>query len=195
MAKSTNSKKNIPKKFTQQKPDTNSDFQPLESKIAATSSDVQETGLQKLFADSIKDIYWAENHLVKSLPKMIKSAPSGELQNAFTDHLAVTKQHVSRLEKVFELLGLSKEGEGVIESTDSGTAAREQGLIMAAQKVEHYEIATYGSLAKLAATLGHSEIADILQQTLGEEKEADELLTGIAENSKLPDSRESDKKM
>ena len=66
---------------------------------------------------------------------------------------------------------------------------------MAAQKVEHYEIATYGSLAKLAATLGHSEIADILQQTLGEEKEADELLTGIAENSKLPDSRESDKKM
>ena len=105
MAKSTNSKKNIPKKFTQQKPDTNSDFQPLESKIAATSSDVQETGLQKLFADSIKDIYWAENHLVKSLPKMIKSAPSGELQNAFTDHLAVTKQHVSRLEKVFEILG------------------------------------------------------------------------------------------
>jgi ferritin-like metal-binding protein YciE len=194
MAKSSNLKKNALKKneASKQKP---SDFQPEESKIAATSAD-QETGLQKLFTDSIKDIYWAENHLVKSIPKMVNAASSTQLQNALSDHLAVTEEHVSRLEQVFELLGkkaqakkcdamegLTKEGEGVIEGTDSGTEARDQGIIMAAQKVEHYEIATYGGLSQLAKTLGYNDISQILEQTLADEKEADQLLTTIAENS------------
>ncbi len=199
MAKSTNSKKQAPKASQKKSKDT-SDMQPKASKIAATS-DEKESGLQKLFADGIKDIYWAENHLVKGLPKLIKAAASKELQNALTDHLEVTKKHVTRLELVFENLGkkiqakkcdamegLSKEAEGVIETTDAGTAAREQGLIMAAQKTEHYEIASYSGLSKLASTLGYSDISSILEQTLAEEKEADELLATIAENSKVPDN-------
>lgn len=195
MAKSANPKKDTSKKKVSSKQNTSSHFEPKESKIAATSTE-QETGLQKLFTDSIKDIYWAENHLVKSLPKMINAAASAELQGALSDHLEVTEGHVSRLENVFELLGkkaqakkcdamegLSKEGEGIIESTDSGTEARDQGIIMAAQKVEHYEIATYGGLAQLAKTLGYNDISGILEETLAEEKEADQLLTSIAEKS------------
>jgi len=200
MAKSSNLKKNALKKneASKQKP---SDFQPEESKIAATSAE-PETGLQKLFTDSIKDIYWAENHLVKSIPKMVNAASSTQLQSALSDHLTVTEEHVARLEEVFELLGkkpqakkcdamegLTKEGEGVIEGTDSGTEARDQGIIMAAQKVEHYEIATYGGLSQLAKTLGYSDISQILEQTLAEEKEADQLLTTIAENSAGNDSK------
>ena len=195
MAKSSNLKKNTSKKTASSKPESSSGFEPQESKIAATSPE-QENGLQKLFIDSIKDIYWAENHLVKSLPKMVSAASSAELQAALNNHLEVTEEHVSRLEQVFELLGkkaqakkcdamegLTKEGEGVIESTDSGTEARDQGIIMAAQKVEHYEIATYGGLAQLAKTLGYNDISDILESTLAEEKEADQLLTTIAESS------------
>ncbi len=200
MAKSSFSKKDSTKKSAIVKEQVSSDFQPEESKIAATSED-RETGLEKLFADSIKDIYWAENHLVKSLPKMISAAASAELQGALSDHLTVTEEHVARLEQVFELLGkkpqakkcdamegLTKEGEGIIESTDSGTEARDQGIIMAAQKVEHYEIATYGSLAQLAKTLGKTEASDIFERTLAEEKEADQLLTTIAESSSKSNS-------
>jgi ferritin-like metal-binding protein YciE len=154
-----------------------------------------EPALMELFVDEIKDIYWAEKHLTKALPKMKKAATSEELANAFADHLEVTKTHVERLEQVFELLGkkaqakkcdamegLVKEGEGIMEDTDEGSATRDVGLILAAQKVEHYEIATYGGLAQLAKTLGLDDIADLLDQTLAEEKEADQLLTDIAEN-------------
>jgi ferritin-like metal-binding protein YciE len=152
--------------------------------------------LADFFADELKDIYWAEKHLTKVLPKMKKAATSEELQNAFNDHLAVTVEHVARLEQIFELLGkkavakkcdamagLTEEGNGVIEETEAGTATRDVGLILSAQKVEHYEIATYGGLAQLARTLGYDEIAEILDTTLDEEKEADSLLTDIAENS------------
>jgi ferritin-like metal-binding protein YciE len=155
----------------------------------------QQPALQELFVDEIKDIYWAEKHLVKALPKMQKAATSEELRNAIADHLEVTKQHVERLEQVFEMVGekavakkceamegLVQEGNGVIEDTEEGTATRDVGLIIAAQKVEHYEIATYGGLTQLAKTLGMNEVAKILGQTLEEEKEADELLTQIAEN-------------
>ena len=151
--------------------------------------------LKEFFTDEIKDIYWAEKHLVKSLPKMAKACSSEELSNAITEHLEVTKTHVSRLENVFELLGeraqakkcdamegIVKEGEGVIEDTEDGTSTRDVGVILAAQKVEHYEIATYGGLAQLATTLGLNEISDILRETLAEEKEADQSLTEIAEN-------------
>ncbi len=147
--------------------------------------------------------------MVKSLPKMINAASSTELQNALNDHLEVTEEHVLRLEEIFELLnkkaqakkcdameGLTKEGEGVIEGTDSGTAARDQGIIMAAQKVEHYEIATYGGLAQLAKTLGYNDVSRLLELTLAEEKEADQLLTTIAENSSTSNNNgSSDKEM
>lgn len=152
--------------------------------------------LEKFFKDEIKDIYWAEKHLVKTLPKMQKAATSEELKAAFADHLEVTKGHVERLEQVFELLGekpqakkceamegITKEGESIIEDTEKGTATRDVGLILAAQKVEHYEISTYGGLSQLAKTLGKNDIAKILDKTLGEEKDADESLTEIAENN------------
>ena len=154
-----------------------------------------EPALMELFIDEIKDIYWAEKHLVKTLPKMKKATTSDELANAIGEHLEETKTHVSRLEQVFELLGkkaqgkkceamegLAKEGESIIEDTEDGSATRDVGIIMAAQKVEHYEIATYGCLAQLARTLGLDKVADILAETLEEEKHADETLTGIAEN-------------
>ncbi len=151
--------------------------------------------LEDFFTDELKDIYWAEKHLVKTLPKMKKAATSPELQQAFADHLETTKGHVTRLEQAFELLGkkaqakkceamegITKEGDSIIEDTEAGTATRDVGLILAAQKVEHYEISTYGGLAQLARTLGKDNIAEILEETLGEEKEADELLTNIAED-------------
>jgi ferritin-like metal-binding protein YciE len=155
----------------------------------------KDSGLQEFFVSEIKDIYWAEKHLVKTLPKMEKAANSDDLKNAFADHLEATKGHVTRLEKVFELLGekteakkcdamegITKEGEDIIEETNAGTATRDVGLVMAAQKVEHYEISTYGGLAQLARTLGHDDVAEILVSTLNEEKQADQLLTGIAED-------------
>lgn len=165
------------------------------SPIASQNPSKTDPSLKELFVDSIKDIFWAENHLVKALPKMQKAATSKVLSKAIGDHIAVTKNHVARLEQVFELLGeeiqakkcdamegLSKEGEGIIEDTDEGTSTRDVGIILASQKVEHYEIATYGGLSKLAITLGLTEIADLLIQTLAEEKEADATLSSIAEN-------------
>jgi ferritin-like metal-binding protein YciE len=155
-----------------------------------------DSRLEEFFHDELKDIYWAEHHLVKKLPKMAKAASGEELKDAFTEHLAVTKEHVSRLDKVFELLGykaeskkceamdgITKEGESIIEDTEDGTATRDAGLIMAGQKVEHYEIATYGALARVAKTLGHAEVVKILESTLAEEKKADDSLTRLAESS------------
>jgi ferritin-like metal-binding protein YciE len=154
-----------------------------------------EPALMELFIDEIRDIYWAEKHLVKTLPKMQKAATTDKLGKAFAAHLEETKVHVERLEQVFELLeqkprakkceameGLLKEGAGIIEETEKGSATRDVGLILAAQKVEHYEIATYGCLAQLAKTMGHNEVAKLFVQTLNEEKGADEKLTAIAEN-------------
>ncbi len=155
-----------------------------------------ESALGEFFHDELKDIYWAEKHLVKTLPKMEKAATSEELKAAFNEHLEVTKGHVTRLEEVFELLGhkpqakkcdamegITKEGESIIEDTEKGTSTRDVGLILAAQKVEHYEIATYGGLAQLAKTLGYAKISGILADTLAEEKEADIHLTDIAESN------------
>ncbi len=161
----------------------------------SSSAPSSDNMLLEFFTDEIKDVYWAEKHLVKTLPKMSKAATSEELSNAFLDHTEQTKTHVTRLEQVFELLGkkaqakkceamegITKEGESIIEDTEAGTATRDVGLILAAQKAEHYEIATYGGLAQLAVTLGLNEIADILNETLEEEKDTDILLTSIAEN-------------
>jgi ferritin-like metal-binding protein YciE len=165
------------------------------SQSAGSMDSAPDPALLEFFKDELKDIYWAENHLLKVLPKMIKATSSDALANAFIEHLEVTRTHVARLEQVFTLVGekpkakkcdamegLSKEGEGIIEDTDAGTATRDVGLIMAAQKVEHYEIATYGGLAQLAKTLGLAEAKELLGQTLEEEKQADETLTAIAES-------------
>lgn len=162
---------------------------------ARATADESNNMLLEFFKDELKDIYWAEKHLVKMLPKMKKAASSVQLQQAIQDHLAVTETHVSRLEQVFEMLGekakakkcdamagITEEGSGIIEETEKGTATRDVGLILSAQKVEHYEIATYGGLAQLARTLGKEDVAEILETTLAEEKEADTLLTQIAEN-------------
>lgn len=164
------------------------------SKQASKPKNV-EPALMELFIDEIKDIYWAEKHLVKTLPKMSKAATSGQLAASINDHLEITKTQVARLEQVFELLGkkpigkkceamegLAEEGKGVIEDTEAGSATRDVGIIIASQKVEHYEIATYGCLTQIAKVLGLNDVADILAETLAEEKEADELLTTIAEN-------------
>jgi ferritin-like metal-binding protein YciE len=151
--------------------------------------------LQKFFYDSLKDIYWAEKHLTKALPKLSKAATNEELKMALNEHLEVTEEQIARLEQVFEMMGkkaqakkceamegLTKEAETVIEETEQGSSTRDVGIIMSAQKVEHYEIAAYGGLAQLAKTMGMTEVAELLGQTLAEEKETDENLTSIAEN-------------
>ncbi|MEO7961496.1 MAG: ferritin-like domain-containing protein [Ginsengibacter sp.] len=166
------------------------------SKSTSAGKGASDSMLKEFFIDELKDIYWAEKHLVKTLPKMKKAATSTELQDAFEEHLQVTKTHVTRLEQAFEKLGkkaqakkcdamagITTEGEGIIEETEEGTSTRDVGLILAAQKVEHYEISTYGGLHQLAVTLGLDDVADLLFQTLEEEKEADETLTSIAENN------------
>lgn len=169
------------------------------SRSAASGKSAAQQGggqmLEKFMYDSLKDIYWAEKHLLKALPKLSKAATNEELKSALDEHLQVTEEQIGRLEQVFEILGkkaqgkkceamegLTKEAESVIEETEKGTATRDVGIIMAAQKVEHYEIATYGGLTQLAKTMGLDEVAELLGQTLQEEKDTDENLTSIAEN-------------
>jgi ferritin-like metal-binding protein YciE len=152
------------------------------------------TGLTELFEDSLKDIYWAEKALTKALPKMAKNATSADLIEALNAHLTETEEHVIRLEKVFELIGkkatakkcdamdgLIEEGKGILEETEIGVV-RDAGIIAASQKIEHYEIATYGTLRQFAETLGFEEAAALLEQTLDEEKGADKKLTEVAVN-------------
>ncbi len=159
------------------------------------SSKMDNSEFRELFVEELKDIYWAEKHLVKALPKMKKAATSSELAAAFEKHAEETETHVATLDQVFMLLdekarakkcdameGLLKEAEHIIENTDAGTLVRDAGLILAAQKVEHYEIATYGTLVVFARTMGHSEVADLLQYTLANEKETDAALTEVAES-------------
>lgn len=155
-----------------------------------------DSPLHKLFVDALKDIYYAENAIVDALEKMEAAATTEELKDAFEDHQLQTKKHISRLEKVFKLIGeqaekkeckaivgIIKEGEEIIKSTEEGSMTRDVGLIIAAQKVEHYEIATYGGLVQLAITMGHEKAADLLDRTLQEEEDTDLLLTDIAESS------------
>jgi ferritin-like metal-binding protein YciE len=161
---------------------------------AAGNSDAN--GLKDLLLDELKDIYWAEKHITKALPKMKKAATSSGLANAFDQHLAVTQNQIARLEQVFEILGekarakkcdamegIVQEGQGLMGELPKGTAVMDAGLIAAGQKVEHYEIATYGTLVQWAKTLGLNDVADLLAQTLAEEKEADVLLTELAESA------------
>jgi ferritin-like metal-binding protein YciE len=150
--------------------------------------------LEKFFLDQLQDIYYAEQKIVQSLPKMQQAATTEELQEAFEDHLHQTQRHVKRLEKAFGILGRKAEGkkceaiegiarevESIISETEEGTMTRDAALIMAAQKVEHYEIATYGGLLQLAITMGEFDVAELLDRTLIEEEDTDALLTDIAE--------------
>jgi ferritin-like metal-binding protein YciE len=150
--------------------------------------------LQNFFLTCLQELYWSETHLVNVLNSMSKAATNVQLQEAFIQHMEETEKHKQRLEQVFEqmaippqaepcmgLQGLFDEGWQVIDESEPGTAQRDVALIIAAQKVEHYEIATYGSLITLAKTMGQKKIADILVPTLQEEKETDKVLTKIAE--------------
>ncbi|CAM3103858.1 ferritin-like domain-containing protein [Kaistella daneshvariae] len=164
--------------------------------------------LYKFFLDGLKDMYFAEKHILEALPKMKAAATTEELQDAFEDHHLVTQKQVSRLEKVFKsidekaegkkceaIIGIVKEGESIIQDTDEGTMTRDAALIIAAQKVEHYEIASYGGLVALAETLDLGRAADLLQTTLEEEEETDLDLTDIAEsfiNFRAADEDEDD---
>lgn len=162
-------------------------------KVAAKQTAAE--GLREFFVDSLKDIYWAEKALTKALPKMAKNATTPNLIAAISDHLTVTEGQVIRLEQVFASIGekavakkcdamegLIKEGDGILEETEPG-AVRDAGIIAASQKIEHYEIATYGTLVAFAKTLGETEAAGLLEQTLNEEKEADVTLTEAAYNT------------
>ena len=152
--------------------------------------------LEKFFIDQLKDIYYAEQHLVKTLPEMQKAATSEELEDAFEEHLKQTERHVKRLEKVFQLIrqkpegkkceaieGLTKEAKSIISETKEGSMTRDAALIIAAQKIEHYEIATYGGLVQLAITMDLHRAAELLDKTLQEEEDTDKNLTEIAETS------------
>lgn len=148
--------------------------------------------LQELFVDELKDLYSAENQILKALPKMIRKASSKELKHGFENHLQQTKVHVERLDKIFQGLGKSPRGkkckgmEGVIADGSELMAENAEpdvmdaGLIGAAQHVEHYEIAGYGCVRTYAELLGRDDFAKLLQKTLDEEKETDEKLTSLA---------------
>lgn len=154
--------------------------------------------LRDLYLNELRDLYSAETQLLEALPKMADAASSSELKEAFTAHLAETEGHVSRLEEIFEALGEEPNGEtckameGLIEEGEDYVKAsgdkqvRDAGLIGAAQRVEHYEIAGYGTARTLATRLGESAAADSLQATLDEEEEADLQLTAIAESDVNP---------
>ena len=151
--------------------------------------------LRDLYIDELKDLYSAEKQLVKALPKMAKNATNPDLKKAFTDHLEQTEEHVSRLEQIFESLkasprgkkcvgmeGLIEEAKGMLEE-DAEEDVLDAGLISKAQHVEHYEMAGYGTVRRFAQILGEMEHVELLEQTLNEEKEADQLLTQLADGS------------
>jgi ferritin-like metal-binding protein YciE len=153
---------------------------------------MKSSQLMQLFEDELKDIYWAEKALLVAIPKMIKNATSEELIAALTTHLAETENQVERVEQVFEAIGkkpeavkceamagLIKEAGEIMEECEEG-AMRDAGIISAGQKVEHYEIATYGTLRQFAETLGLTKAVKLLEETLAEEKAADVKLTEVA---------------
>lgn len=153
------------------------------------------TTMEELLYDELRDLYDAEKQLTKALPKMARAAASDPLRDAFEGHLQQTETHVERLERIFEaagekptgkkcaaMAGLIKEGDEIVESTGED-AVRDAGLIMAAQKVEHYEVAAYGSARAHAELLGEQEAVSLLEETLNEEKEANEKLNELAEES------------
>jgi ferritin-like metal-binding protein YciE len=158
--------------------------------------------MQELLLDELKDLYSAEKQIVRALPKLAKAATSPDLKQALTNHLEETEGQVSRLERIAEMVGkkltgktcvgmkgVLEEGSEVLEETDKGTV-RDAAMIAAAQRVEHYEMAGYGSAREFAKMLGLSEVASLLGETLEEEKAADKLLSGIAKQVNTTAKRE-----
>jgi len=183
------------KPATAKKTSTSKTAAPKSSKKQTPSAaKIEDSEFHEFFVDELKDIYWAEKHLVKALPKLKKAATNPELAEAFTKHTEETNAHIATLEQVFALLdekaqakkcdameGLLKEASSIIEDTEKGTQIRDAGLILAAQKVEHYEIATYGTLVVFARNMNREDIAELLQLTLDNEKATDVALTEVAE--------------
>ena len=164
------------------------------SNSKTSSGNSHKENLSKIFEDTLKDIYWAEKHLTKALPKMSKASYDEDLSTAFNLHLKETEGHVERLEQIFELLGkkaqakkcpamegLVEEGKEAIDEYEEGYA-RDAALIIAAQKVEHYEIAAYGSLKAHAKMMGKKDIVSLLEETEQEEGNADKKLTALSKN-------------
>jgi ferritin-like metal-binding protein YciE len=161
-------------------------------------------GLKELYIDELKDLYSAENQLLKALPKLAKAASSDELQDGFKQHLEQTRGHVERLEQIFKSLdasprgkkcvgmeGLVKEGSELMEE-DFEQAVMDAALIGAAQRVEHYEIAAYGTVSEFARILGEEQHVSLLEETLQEEKETDEKLTSLAKEINPQANQDSD---
>jgi ferritin-like metal-binding protein YciE len=160
--------------------------------VNSTAASMQPSQLQLLFEEELKDIYWAETQLMKAIPKMIDNATSEELIQALENHLTETEAQVNRVEQVFKLIGkqasskkcdamdgLIDEAEELMSDCEEG-AMRDAAIISAAQKIEHYEIASYGTLSQFADILGFSDAVNLLEETLEEEKAADEKLTEVA---------------
>lgn len=164
----------------------------IERKHMVEAKSTAAEKLRELFVDGLKDIYWAEKALTKAIPKIAKNATSVKLTAGLTSHLVETEGQISRLEQVFKLIGekavakkcdamdgLIEEGKSIMEETEVGSV-RDAGIIAASQKIEHYEIATYGTLTAWAKTLGENQVAELLWTSLNEEKEADRSLTEAA---------------
>jgi ferritin-like metal-binding protein YciE len=178
------------KSTSAKKTDQKSKGQPSEG---GHETEMGNSALHALFIEELKDIYWAEKHLVKSLPKMAQLATSEELKEAIENHLNETEMHVTRLEKIFEsvnekastrkceaMAGLIDEANRTIEGTEEDSLVRDVAIISCAQKVEHYEIATYGTLKTLAQQMDYPEAVELFSATLDEEKNADRKLSEIA---------------
>lgn len=177
----------------------------MKQKQSDKPATIERSALMELFEDELKDIYWAEKALTKALPKMAKNATAAELKEAIENHLSETQEQVQKVEQVFEAInkkpvakkceamaGLIKEGEEIMKDTEKGPQ-RDAGIISAGQKVEHYEIASYGTLRTFAETLGLTEAAEILAEILEEEKAADEKLTEVAVSSINVEALEEEK--
>ncbi|WP_455949560.1 YciE/YciF ferroxidase family protein [Odoribacter laneus] len=159
-----------------------------------TAPQMENRKFREFFVDQLKDIYWAEQALYKALPKMMKAATSKKLASAFEKHTKETEGQIRMLEQVFELMGekakakkceamdgLIKEAEAIIEDTDKDSYTRDAGLVLAGQKTEHYEIASYGTLVEFAKQMGETKVAELLQKILDQEKNTDISLTMVAE--------------
>jgi ferritin-like metal-binding protein YciE len=164
------------------------------NKSEGNGAQPKESMLARFFTDQLKDIYYAEQQLLKALEEMKQAATTEELEDAFDNHRRQTERHIKRLEKIFIMLNkkpegkkceamdsLIKEGQTIIKETKQGTMTRDAALIIGAQKIEHYEIASYGGLVQLAYTLKKNQAAGLLEKTLQEEEQTDQLLTDIAE--------------
>lgn len=203
----TKTKKKTAPKTEDAKAETKKEKDVAETKAATkgkkTAQTKDGTEFREFFVDELKDILWAEKALLKALPKMRKAATGKELATSFEGHLAETENQIEVLNQVFALMeekpatkkcdameGLLKETESIIEDTDKGSAIRDAGLILAAQKVKHYEIATYGTLAAFADAMNETEAAKLLRSILRDEKKSDKTLTVLALESVNEDAAE-----